>query len=59
MPAYYLMLAGAVGLVTVKFLPESAQVPLDGSRPMVGSVQERRELISTSEALYRAGGKAA
>nr|WP_316745271.1 MFS transporter [Streptomyces sp. MK7] len=59
MPAYYLMLAGAIGLLTVKFLPESAQVPLNGSQPMVGSEQEQRELITTSEALYRATRKAA
>ncbi|MER6980284.1 MFS transporter [Streptomyces carpinensis] len=53
MPAYYLMLAGAIGLVTVKFLPESAQVPLNGSQPMVGSEEEQHELVTTSEALYR------
>ncbi|MFB7598146.1 MFS transporter [Streptomyces sp. NPDC056160] len=57
MPAYYLMLAGVIGLVTVKFLPESAQVPLHGSQPMVGSEEEQRELLSTSEALYRATRK--
>ncbi|MBD0418488.1 MFS transporter [Streptomyces sp. TRM S81-3] len=53
MPAYYLMAAGVVGLVTVRFLPESAQVPLNGSQPMVGSRRERRELIITSKDLYR------
>jgi MHS family proline/betaine transporter-like MFS transporter len=52
MPAYYLMAAGAIGLVTVRFLPESAQVPLHGSQPMVGSRSEQRELISTSADLY-------
>ncbi|MDL5199342.1 MFS transporter [Streptomyces sp. ALI-76-A] len=52
-PAYYLMLAGVIGLVTVRFLPESAQVPLSGSQPMVGSREERRELIGTSTDLYR------
>nr|WP_303708838.1 MFS transporter [Kutzneria buriramensis]WKX06366.1 MFS transporter [Kutzneria buriramensis] len=52
MPAFYLMAAGAIGLVTVKFLPESAQVPLNGSQPMVGSEEEQRELISTSTDLY-------
>ncbi len=51
-PAYYLMVAGVIGLVTVKFLPESAQVPLHGSQPMVGSRSEQQELISTSEELY-------
>ncbi|MGW0085686.1 MFS transporter [Streptomyces sp. NPDC003393] len=59
MPAYYLMLAGAVGLLTVKFLPESAQVPLNGSQPMVGSEREQRELITVSEALHRADREAA
>lgn len=54
MPAYYLMPAGAIGLLTVRFLPESAQVPLNGSRPMVGSRAERRELITTSRELYGA-----
>ncbi|MFF3330617.1 MFS transporter [Streptomyces sp. NPDC002888] len=53
MPAYYLILAGVIGLVTVRFLPESAQVPLRGSQPMVGSQEEQRELISTSKELYR------
>jgi MHS family proline/betaine transporter-like MFS transporter len=52
MPAYYLMLAGAIGLLTVRFLPESAQVPLKGSQPMVGSREERRELITVSNELY-------
>ncbi|MER6536806.1 MFS transporter [Streptomyces sp900105755] len=53
-PAYYLMLAGAIGLLTVRFLPESAQVPLRGSRPMVGSRAEQRRLVSTSKELYTA-----
>ncbi|MGV9557869.1 MFS transporter [Streptomyces sp. NPDC003401] len=56
-PAYYLMLAGAIGLVTVKFLPETAQMPLDGSQPMVGSREEQRELITTSKELYRAAAR--
>ena len=53
MPACYLMPAGVSGLVTVKFLPETAQVPLNGSQPMVGSRAERQELITTSQELYR------
>ncbi|WP_044378414.1 MFS transporter [Streptomyces cyaneogriseus] len=52
-PAFYLMAAGLIGLVTVRFLPESAQVPLNGSQPMVGSRQELRDLIKTSRELYR------
>ncbi|QKW30740.1 MFS transporter [Streptomyces seoulensis] len=59
MPAYYLMAAGVIGLVTVKFLPESAQMPLHGSQPMVGSEEEQRELLSTSEELYEAARKPA
>ncbi|CQR66055.1 Proline/betaine transporter [Streptomyces leeuwenhoekii] len=51
-PAFYLMAAGLIGLVTVRFLPESAQVPLNGSQPMVGSRQELRDLIRTSRELY-------
>lgn len=57
MPAYYLVLAGAIGLLTVRFLPESAQVPLKGSQPMVGSREEMRELISTSQELYAFTGE--
>ncbi|MFD8388994.1 MFS transporter [Streptomyces sp. NPDC059680] len=53
MPAYYLMLAGVIGLLTVKFLPETAQVPLKGSRPMVGSREEQRDLITVSRELYK------
>ncbi|GGS63374.1 MFS transporter [Streptomyces daghestanicus] len=51
-PAYYLVVAGVIGLITVRFLPESAQVPLRGSQPMVGSRAEQQELITTSEQLY-------
>ncbi|MET7650007.1 MULTISPECIES: MFS transporter [unclassified Streptomyces] len=54
-PAFYLMAAGAIGLLTVRFLPESAQVSLRGSQPMVGSRKERRELIATSQELYEVG----
>ncbi|WP_280891935.1 MFS transporter [Streptomyces sp. LBL] len=57
MPAYYLMLAGVIGLVTVRFLPESSQVPLNGSQPMVGSQEEQQELISTSTDLYQVEGQ--
>jgi MHS family proline/betaine transporter-like MFS transporter len=59
MPAYCLMAAGAIGLVTVRFLPESAQVSLHASQPMVGSKKERRELIATSQELYRVGRETA
>ncbi|MYT73541.1 MULTISPECIES: MFS transporter [unclassified Streptomyces] len=52
-PAYYLMVAGVIGLITVKFLPESAQLPLNGSQPMVASAEEQQELIDTSQDLYQ------
>ncbi|MET9503873.1 MFS transporter [Streptomyces sp. NPDC006622] len=52
MPAYYLIAAGAIGLLTVRFLPESAQVALKGSPPMVGSAREREELVATAGRLY-------
>jgi MHS family proline/betaine transporter-like MFS transporter len=53
MPAYHLMPAGVIELITVKFLPESTRVPLNGSQPMVGSDEEQRELASTTEELHR------
>ncbi|GGQ17773.1 hypothetical protein GCM10010279_26740 [Streptomyces mutabilis] len=46
------MVAGVIGLVNVRFLPDSARVPLRGSQPMVGYRQQRRELITTSMNLY-------
>ncbi|MER5949883.1 MFS transporter [Streptomyces sp. NPDC001904] len=52
-PAYYLMVAGVIGLITVKFLPESAQLPLNGSQPMVASAEEQQELIDTSQDLVQ------
>lgn len=45
------MPAGVTGLLTVKFLPETAQVPLKGSQPMAGSREERGELIAVSREL--------
>lgn len=53
MPAYYLMLAGAVGAATVAFLPEPAGKPLPGSAPAVASEQEADEL---AERFRGAGG---
>lgn len=43
-PAYYLMIAGAVGVVSVAFTPEPAGKRLPGSAPAVGSEEEAREL---------------
>jgi MHS family proline/betaine transporter-like MFS transporter len=48
MPAFYLMLAGVVGLVAVYFLRESNARPLPGSAPAAGSDDEARELAKAS-----------
>lgn len=48
MPAYYLMMAGAVGVATVAFLREPAGRPLPGSAPAVASEQEADELAGQS-----------
>lgn len=45
MPAYYLMGAGAIGLLTVFTLHESARKPLRGSSPAVGSEAEAHRLV--------------
>ena len=43
-PAYMLMAAGLIGVVTLLFTPEVAGKPLPGSGPSVESEQEAREL---------------
>ncbi|HDR9149940.1 TPA: MFS transporter, partial [Burkholderia vietnamiensis] len=45
MPAYYLMGASFIGIVSVLALRESARRPLPGSTPCVGSRAEAQELI--------------
>ncbi|MFD8386445.1 glycine betaine/L-proline transporter ProP [Streptomyces sp. NPDC059679] len=55
-PAYYLMAAGFVGLVSAHFLHETAGMPLRGSGPMVETVEEARRLVAVSRA--RAGRRA-
>ncbi|WP_301124829.1 MFS transporter [Streptomyces cacaoi] len=55
MPGYYLMASGLIGLVAVRFMPESAGVALRGSQPLVGSEEEAEELISTSRQLRTLG----
>ncbi len=45
MPAYYMMGAGVIGLVTVLTLRETAQKPLSGSSPTVASHAEAHRLI--------------
>lgn len=45
MPAYYLMGAAVIGLITVFFTRETAQKPLHGSAPAVASRAEAHKLI--------------
>lgn len=45
MPAYYLMAAAVVGLITAFFLPETANRPLRGDTPNASSRQEARVLL--------------
>lgn len=47
MPAFYLIAAGLVGLVAVRYLSESKAQPLPGSGPAAGTDSEARELANT------------
>lgn len=47
-PAYYLMVAGAVGFVSTLFLHETAGKPLRGSGPMVETPDEADRLVAGS-----------
>ncbi|WP_328741488.1 glycine betaine/L-proline transporter ProP [Streptomyces caniferus] len=47
-PAYYLMVAGVIGLITTFFLHETAGKPLRGSGPMVESEEQAQELVAQS-----------
>lgn len=47
-PAYYLMAAGAIGLVSAFFLHETAGKPLRGSGPMVETPEQARLLVADS-----------
>lgn len=49
MPAYYLMLTSAIGVVGIYFLRESAQKHLPGSMPSVATVQEAQELVKSQD----------
>jgi MHS family proline/betaine transporter-like MFS transporter len=49
MPAYYLMATSAVGAVAIYFLKESANRPLPGSMPSVGTKAEAHELVATQD----------
>ncbi|MFE4449242.1 glycine betaine/L-proline transporter ProP [Streptomyces sp. NPDC056796] len=55
-PAYYLMVAGVIGLVATLFLRETAGKPLSGSGPMVESPEQARLLVARSRT--RAGRQA-
>ncbi len=46
MPAYYLMAAGVIGVITILCTTESARKPLPGSPPAATDEQEARELAS-------------
>lgn len=43
---YYLVLAGVIGFVSVWLVRESANKPLPGSAPAVGTEEEKRELVA-------------
>ena len=45
MPAYYMMGAGVIGLLTVLTLSETARKPLKGSSPAVATKAEAHKLI--------------
>lgn len=56
LPAYYLMVAGVIGLVATFFLHETAGKPLKGSGPMVENQEQARTLVARSRT--RAGRQA-
>ena len=48
-PAYYLMGAAALGLISVFFLKETSRKPLNGSMPNVETKEEAQYLVDTQE----------
>lgn len=48
-PAFYMMLAGSVGLVAACKMNETAGKPLKGSPPAVASAAEARELVEAAQ----------
>jgi len=48
-PAYYLIIAGVIGIITVVFTKESAGKPLPGSYPAVRTEQEAHELVAADQ----------
>ena len=49
MPAFYLMLTSAIGVVGIYFMRESAQKHLPGSMPSVATVEEAQELVKSQD----------
>ncbi|MGW5693283.1 glycine betaine/L-proline transporter ProP [Streptomyces asiaticus] len=47
-PAFYLMVAGVIGLISAVFLHETAGKPLRGSGPMVETEEEARTAVAES-----------
>ncbi len=47
-PAYYLMAAGVIGVVSAFFLHETAGKPLRGSGPMGETSEQARRLVARS-----------
>ncbi|MCX5384294.1 MFS transporter [Streptomyces sp. NBC_00083] len=50
MPAFYTMLAAAIGLVAAFAMKETARKPLDGSPPSVATDEEAAELVAAQRA---------
>lgn len=50
-PAYYLMGAAAIGLITMKFVRETAGLPLRGSPPAVADRAEAKALLASDAPL--------
>ena len=48
-PAYGLMVAAGIGLLTMLFVRETANLPLRGSPPAVSTAQEARDLLAARE----------
>lgn len=49
MPAYYLMGAAMIGLISIVFLKETSRKPLNGSLPSVETKNEAKRLVATQE----------
>ncbi|VFP80200.1 glycine betaine/L-proline transporter ProP [Candidatus Erwinia haradaeae] len=45
-PAYYLMIAGAIGLCTGIMMRETANLPLSGSVPIASDIEEAKEILN-------------